>query len=57
MGDFFGGLLKFQIFSGVLEIPYIFEGWRVDNGPSLRMMKNGEYPPPLGILLGISFNI
>ena len=26
MGDFFGGLLKFQIFFGMLEIPYIFGG-------------------------------
>ena len=30
--DIFLGLLKFQIFLGVLEIPDIFGGWTVDAG-------------------------
>ena len=32
MGVFLG-LLKIQIFFGVLEIPDIFLGWAVDTGP------------------------
>ena len=39
MGIFFG-LLKFQIFFGVLEIPDIFWGEGQMLGPSLRMKNN-----------------
>ena len=38
-GGVFFGLLKFQIFFGVLEIPDIFLGQRLRLGPSLHMKK------------------
>ena len=46
MGAFLG-LLKFQMFFGVLEIHGTFGGERLMLGPSLRMKKKGEYPPLL----------
>ena len=47
MGDIFGGLLKFQIVFGVLEIPE----WTVDAGPEPTYgEKNRVPPPPLGSL-------
>ena len=47
MGDILGGLLKFQIFWGVLEIPDIFWGWTVDAGPE-PMYEEKMKVPPLG---------
>ena len=32
MGVFFGGVLKFQIYFGLLEIPVFFFFWRGVNG-------------------------
>ena len=40
------GLLKFQIFFGVLGIPDIFLGEQYMLGPSLRTKKNESTPPP-----------
>ena len=40
-----GGLQKFQIFFGVLEIPDIFLWWTVDAGPEPTYEEKWEYPP------------
>ena len=45
-GRYFFGLVKFQIFLGVLKIPDIFFFRAVDAGPSLRMQKNESTPSP-----------
>ena len=61
-GGYFLGLLKFQIFLGVLEIPYIFWGWTVDARPKPTYVKKWEYPPPwdyhlaLDVFIDIAMN-
>ena len=47
MGDIFGGLVKFQIFLGVLEIPDIL-GQTVDAGPEPMYEEKMRVPPSLG---------
>ena len=47
-GGYFGGLLKFQIFFGVLEIPDIFGGRPVDAGPEPTYGEKMSTPPPTG---------
>ena len=44
MEDFFG-LLKFQIFLGVLKIPDIFGEWTVDAGPGPTYEEKMRVPP------------
>ena len=46
MGIFFGGVLKFQIFFWVFEIPDIFWGRRVDAGPGTTYEEKMRVPPP-----------
>ena len=46
MGIFFFGLVKFQIFFGVLEIPDIFGRWRVGAGPEPTFEDILRVPPP-----------
>ena len=55
MRDFLG-LLKFQIFFGVLEIPDIFGGCRGEAGPETRFegKKMRVPPPPPGICHSIT---
>ena len=51
-GGYFGGLLKFQIFLGVLEIPVFFlcvffwGGRTVDAGPEPKYEEKMRVPPP-----------
>ena len=40
------GLLKFQIFFGVLGIPDISWGWKVDAGPEPTYEEKLRVPPP-----------
>ena len=44
MGIFFG-FLKLQIFFGVLEIPDIFFGWKVDAGSEAYVWRKNESTP------------
>ena len=44
--DIFLGLLKFQIFFGVLEIPDIFFGWTVYAGSEPTYAEKIRVPPP-----------
>ena len=46
MGDIFFGLLKFQIFLGMLEISDIFGGWAVGAGPEPTYEEIMRVPPP-----------
>ena len=51
-GGYFWGLLKFQIFFGVLEILDIFWGCTVDAGPEPTYdEKNESTPPPPGCVM------
>ena len=44
-GAYFWGLLKSQIFFGVVEIPDIFLGWTVDAGPEPTYEEKLRVPP------------
>ena len=59
MGVFFG-LLKIQIFFGVLEIPDIFLGCTIDAGSEPTYTEKNEStppPPPLGVNVGIGVDV
>ena len=44
-GGYFWGLLKYQIFFGVLDIPDIFWGWRASAGPEPTYEEKMKLPP------------
>ena len=49
LGVFGGGVLKFQIFLGVLKFLFFLWVWGGERkmlGPSIRMKKNESIPPP-----------